>query len=147
VWKLYWEIVRLEHATPYDVIDMKCFAFNAAITAWQLTDWVYSDMTEAQRDRHSAKSLKAFQRAVRDQCRAIHLYRQIATASKHREVSLYLDKSVSAGVSFVQPSDGNRFGAWEVFIADGSNIRPALDVLEEARLYWFKFVSDLGWID
>jgi hypothetical protein len=38
VWKLYREIARLEHATPYDVIDMKCFAFNAAITAWQLTD-------------------------------------------------------------------------------------------------------------
>ena len=26
---------------PYNVIDMKCFAFNAAVTAWHLTDWVF----------------------------------------------------------------------------------------------------------
>jgi hypothetical protein len=99
VWKLYWEIVRLHHATPHDVIDMKCFAFNAAVTAWQLTDWVYGDMTQAQRDRHGIKSKRAFQDMARDQCRAIHLCRQIATASKHREVTLHVDKSVGAGVA------------------------------------------------
>ena len=49
VWKLYWEIERLHHATPHNVIDMKCFAFNAAVTAWALTDWVFLEMTQAQR--------------------------------------------------------------------------------------------------
>ena len=33
VWKLYWEIARIHHASPRDIIDMKCFAFNAAVTA------------------------------------------------------------------------------------------------------------------
>jgi hypothetical protein len=39
VWKLYWEIARIQHASPHDIVDMKCFAFNAAVTAWQLADW------------------------------------------------------------------------------------------------------------
>jgi hypothetical protein len=49
LWKLDWEIARLLHATPHDIIDMKCFAFNAAVTAWQLADWVFEDMTIEQR--------------------------------------------------------------------------------------------------
>jgi hypothetical protein len=56
VWKLYWELVRLHHATLKDVIDMKCFAFNAAVMAWQSTDRVYGDMTQAQRARHGIAS-------------------------------------------------------------------------------------------
>jgi hypothetical protein len=57
VWKLYWEITRLHEATPHDPIDMKCFAFNAAVTAWHLADWVFEDMTLTQRGRHQVKSL------------------------------------------------------------------------------------------
>lgn len=65
VWKLDWEIARLLHATPHDVIDMKCFAFNAASTAWHLTEWVYENMTPAQRSQHGVVSLKEFKSLVR----------------------------------------------------------------------------------
>ena len=145
VWKLYWEIERLHHATPHNVIDMKCFAFNAAVTAWALTDWVFLEMTPAQRDRHGAGSLSEFQKLARKQCRALHLCRQIATASKHRTVTLHADRSVSTEIS-VTPVPGE-FGTWEIVIRDGAATHLAVDVLEQARLYWYRFISELGLID
>jgi hypothetical protein len=47
-WKLYWEVARM-NAAPQDIIDLKCFAFNAAVTAWQLTDWTFDDMSAKQK--------------------------------------------------------------------------------------------------
>lgn len=145
VWKLYWEIERLHHATPHNVIDMKCFAFNAAVTAWALTDWVFLEMTPAQRDRHGAGSLSEFQKLARKQCRALHFCRQIATASKHRTVILHADRGVSTDIS-VTPVPGE-FGTWEIVIRDGAATHLAVDVLEQARLYWYRFISELGLID
>lgn len=145
VWKLYWEIERLHNAMPHDVIDMKCFAFNAAVTAWHLTDWVFEDMTPTQRAQHGTTSLKGFQNYVRQQCRSIHLCRQIATASKHRVVTLHVDQGVDAGIVFGAQKDG-QFASWSIVVKDGAVIHPALDVLENARLYWHQFISSLGLI-
>src|ERR1700730_17871359 len=91
VWKLDWEIARILHASPQDIIDMKCFAFNAAVTAWQLTDWVFDDMTVLQRQRRAISSLSELQQLVRSECRALHLCHRIATASKHRIVAHHHD--------------------------------------------------------
>ena len=104
VWKLDWEIARLLHATPHDVIDMKCFAFNAASTAWHLTEWVYENMTPAQRS-------------------------QLAAQLHHG------GPAVGARITPVPQREG-QFAAWEIVVTDGATTYPALDVLEEARLYW-----------
>ena len=117
---------------PYNVIDMKCFAFNAAVTAWHLTDWVFEEMTPAQRDHHQIRSLAEFQRLARKQCRALHLCRQIATASKHRTVTLHVDRDVSTDVSVTPvPQSGGQFGtSWQMVIRDGATTHFAIDVLE-----------------
>jgi hypothetical protein len=141
-WKLYWEIARLGYATPRDPIDMKCFAFNGAVTAWCLTDWVFEEMTTAQRDHYHRGTLREFQDLAREQCRALHLCRQIATASKHRTVRLHVDPAVGAALS-VEPVTN----AWEIVITDGATTHQAIDVLEEARLYWYHFLSKLGLMD
>lgn len=152
VWKLYWEIERLKYATPRDPIDMKCFAFNGAVTAWCLTDWVFEEMTTAQRD-HYHGSLTEFQNLARKQCPALHLCRQIATASKHRTVRIHADRAVGTAVS-VEPVPQSEEqtgtwerGIWEIVITDGATTHRAVDVLEEARVYWYGFLSDLGLID
>jgi hypothetical protein len=145
-WKLYWEIARLHHATPHDVTDMKCFAFNAAVTAWHLTDWVFEDMTPAQRSQYGTP-LKAFQNFVRRQCRPIHLCRQIATASKHRSVILHADQDVGAGIDVKPHVEGQFSASWNIYVTDGAVTYPALDVLEESRLYWYRFISGLGLMD
>ena len=141
-WKLDWEIAGLCLREPHDVIDMKYFAFNAAVTAWTLTDWVFEDMTLAQRSHHRVRSQSEFQKLARDQCRALHLCRQVATASKHRTVDKYPDPSVSAGVN-VRPGC-QTICEWEIVITDGTTTRLAVDVLEEAKAYWYRFIPKLG---
>jgi len=132
---------------------MNYFAFNAAVTAWALTDWVFEDMTSAQRDRHRVRSRSEFQKLARDQCRALHLCRQVATASKHRTVDKYPDPGVSAGVNIRPvPQTEGRVGTWEpladweIVITDGATTRLAVDVLEEARSFWYRFIPKLGLI-
>jgi hypothetical protein len=145
VWKLYWEIERLNHATPHDIIDMKCFAFNAAVTAWHLTDWVFEDMTEEQRYKRSISKLDDLQKLVRKECRALHLCRQIATASKHRSVRFHYDPDVATSVELdATPID--QWPKWRLVILDSGNSYPAIDVFEEARMYWYQFLSGLGLI-
>jgi predicted RNA-binding protein YlxR (DUF448 family) len=88
-----------------------------------------------------------------NQCRALHLCRQVATASKHRTVDKYPDPSVSAGVN-VRPAPQTEgrvgtwkpFADWEIVITDGTTTRLAVDVLEEARAYWYRFIPKLGLI-
>jgi hypothetical protein len=145
-WKLEWEIVRFNKASPHDIIDMKCFAFNAAVTAWQLTDWVFEDMSDEHRRQFGLSKLPDLQNLVRKQCRALHLCRQIATASKHRVVKLkYYDDSVSTRVDF-DHADARRWPKWELVTIDGDKSYPAIDVFEEVRLYWYKFLCGLGLI-
>lgn len=145
IWKLYWEIARLDHATPHDVIDMKCFAFNAAITAWQLSDWIFEDMSAEQRRQFGISTSAALKNLACEQCRALHLCRQIATASKHRVVKVHYDDSISTKID-LDRTDRDHWPKWGLVIIDGDKSYPAIDVFEEARMYWYKFLCKLGLI-
>jgi hypothetical protein len=65
------------------VHQLKDSAFNAAVTAWHLCDWVFNDMTPEQRAKLNFRNLADLQEHVRENCRALYLCRQAATASKH----------------------------------------------------------------
>jgi hypothetical protein len=138
-WKLYWEVARM-NAAPQDIIDLKCFAFNAAVTAWQLTDWTFDDMSAKQKKDRGVVALVDFQNLVRSMCRPLHLCARIATASKHRIVrSQHHDPSVTTAVQ--RTATG-----WELLIMDGSTTYQASDVFEEARMFWFRYLTELGLI-
>jgi hypothetical protein len=124
---------------------MKCFAFNAAVTAWHLADWVFEDMSDEQRRQFGISTFTDLQTLAREQCRALHLCRQIATASKHRVVRVRYDDSVSTRVDFNR-ADAPHWPKWGLVIIDGDKSYPAIDVFEEARLYWYKFLCGLGLI-
>jgi hypothetical protein len=144
--KLDWKIVRILHATPRDIIDMKCFAFNAAVTAWQVTDWVFDDMTADQKQSRGISSLTDFQKLVSSECRALHLCQWTAAASKHRVVTnRYHDPKVVTAVRSAPVASGH-FPNWELVIIDGNIERDACDVFEEARMYWYRFLTALGLI-
>jgi len=146
VWKLDWEIIRILHATPRDIIDMKCFAFNAAVTAWQLTDWVFDDMTAGQKQSRGISSLTDLQKLVCSECRALHLCQWIATASKHRVVNnRHHDPTVTTAVRSAPVASGHSPN-WELIIIDGDTEHDACDVFEEARMYWYQFLTALGLI-
>jgi hypothetical protein len=86
--KLKREIERFS-AAGNNIETRKDFAFNAAVTAWHLCDWVFEDMTEAHCDKFNIHSRKQMQDYARTQCRALHLCRQVATASKHYTVAKF----------------------------------------------------------
>lgn len=101
--KFHWEIMRLKEALTekpeklgYVHAPSYC-AFNCAVTAWHIADWVWQSADAHHEDLLSRfglpltvddkKNFSLFQRGIRQTSRAIHICRQLATGSKHMTVS------------------------------------------------------------
>ena len=73
----YLTVARSGECDPVKVLDvvdtLKDAAFNASVTAWHLTDWIYNDMTVERRERLGPTGLLAFQELARTQCRELRL--------------------------------------------------------------------------
>lgn len=153
--KLEWEIEGLK-ATPQHAADELVWrAFNAAVTAWQISDWVWEELTPAQMAALNVVSKTGLQNKARDECRAIHLCRQIATASKHREVGLFPDPKVETIVSAAPTLPGLRVSstaeiftttatAWKIKIRDDGVEKDAVAVFEQAADYWCQLIYGHG---
>ena len=159
--KLEWEIEGLRKA-PNHPDEMAFRAFNGFVTAWHLSDWVWKSMTEGQREAlrtdwavANMKDDGSFRGELRKQSRVIALCREIATASKHVEVTHGADETVdaitSAAVDNVVDNDGNMVVTgdaqpvvvtkWELMVLDRDQKRPVLEVLEQALSFWTQFIQ------
>ena len=157
--KLEWEIRTLRLATNSDVESLIYGAFNAFVTAWHLGDWVWENMTEEERkalwkdwalDKPCVKG--EFIGELRGRNRNLAICREIATASKHFEVTRMPDNTVDAIVSasvdrVTAESEVEMIGdtiapetRWILKIADGNAERPVLDVLVAAQSFWTEFI-------
>jgi hypothetical protein len=114
------------------VEELKDIAFNASVTAWQLGDWVFNDMTAEQRKRLGFKDIKALQEHARTNCRALYLCRHAATASKHWEVRQHSDPNVRTVVA--------QENGWRVFFVDDNKRTAADQVFAEALDFWTNFI-------
>src|SRR5262245_17365437 len=114
--------------------ELKDIAFNASVTAWQLGDWVFKDMTAEQRTRLGFKDIKALLKHARTNCPALYLCRNAATASKHLEVTQHHDPNVQTVVTHEN--------GWRVFFVDkDKNERAGADeVFVEALHFWTQFI-------
>jgi hypothetical protein len=86
--KLEREIKRYRETDASDsaaAAEMTDLAFKISVTARHLCDWVFEDMTADQRKKNIQK-LSDLQKLAREH-RPLHLCRQLATGSKHWEVS------------------------------------------------------------
>jgi hypothetical protein len=83
----------------WDAAVLAYRGFNAAVTAWQISDWLWEDMTDSQRKAIGVAHRTALQNKARRECRALHCCRQIATAHKHAKVTLFPDPTVESAVS------------------------------------------------
>ncbi|MCP3460597.1 hypothetical protein [Bradyrhizobium sp. CCGUVB23] len=119
------------------VDQLKDSAFNAAVTAWQLCDWVFNDMTPEQRQKLKISSLGDLQTHARDNCRALYLCRHAATASKHWEVSHKPDPDVQVEVWHDETG-------WTIHFVDGANSQSAYVVFECTRAFWNEFIRGHG---
>jgi hypothetical protein len=116
------------------VFQLTDSAFNASVTAWQIGDWVFNDMTSEQRSKFGFKELVDVQKYAMEQCRALYLIRHAATASKHWIVSKYADPTVQVIVT------GK--GGWNASFMDGDKETPASLVFMMARDFWYHYIVD-----
>ena len=153
--KLRWEIAGFERSQRnkglYRHLLPAYHAFNCAVTAWHMTDWIWeyvgpdSQVDLATTYKLKNVNLRSFQDAVAQMSRAINACQEIANGSKHREVRRKrADPYVRAEEAWaeLEPSatDARRYGTvW--LIRDQSGVRPALDVFREAADYWCGVLS------
>ena len=153
--KLLWEIDGLNRSlsvwTRTEGFPTAIFAaFNTAVTAWHITDWLWLSRAEtrealarrfnldsAEVDPHS---LSRFQDAVAADCRALYVCREIAHGSKHMRRTKF-DHAVKASAHWypvlekigrAEPGDL----VMSLTITDGERQRDAERFFIDAFAYW-----------
>ena len=129
-------------------------AYNFAVTAWHMTDWVWQhERTKSPGNTRSFgfSSVATFQNFITRDCRDLDICSDLANGSKHFEVErrdrAVIDTDVSLGPSFVldvSRLDIDALGGppiLKVRLADGSSKR-AEDVFKGAVSYWFRFFRE-----
>jgi hypothetical protein len=137
----YRDVAGRDEAEPEALFNLvnrlKDSAFNAAVTAWHLCDWVFNDMTVEQRQQLKFSRLADLQNYVREKCRSLHLCRQAATASKHWTVNNHPDPEVEIIVTAEERG-------WTVYFIDGGHKNNGEDVFQIALAFWTNFIWHHG---
>jgi len=166
--KLLWEVSELTDAMSVWVDNEEFpkaifIAFNAVVTAWHITDWVWQLSKErrqilaahygfayAETDTGIRRGLERFQEAVTKDCRALHVCREIANGSKHMRRKK-ADPDVKAKAEWHQALE--RVGVVNIgdyvmtlTITDGTETLDAVKWFIEAFGYWEKLFREHNWI-
>ena len=157
--KLEWELAGLKSADNQDLSHLAFAAFNTAITAWHLSDWVWADMSDAQRAELSEnwktplKGIGDFRARLRQENRSIAICREIATASKHVSVTQSPEPNIAtvASAKASQVMNGSDIvvvgesaivvSTWTLKIIDGGNIDEFIAVVNSALEFWSDFIE------
>jgi len=163
--KLHWEIVQLKKAIvskPEKIAYTHApayLAFNCAVTAWHLADWVWEASASDQRAEilrrlrcgAAEASKSTFQKAIMERCRAIHICRQIATGSKHMTVTQHPDPNVRVEMRWDSaPARAGELKAgdplaryyYRLVIHDSGVERSAVEIFEEALNTWNRWLEE-----
>ena len=111
-------------------------AYNFAVTAWHMTDWVWEGSSAEQPAEifarlagTGARRKTAFQNGARKRSRAIHICRQIATGSKHVTVTDHPEPHVRAEIRWKRSEESGH--PYSLVISDSDKEQPALDVFRQ----------------
>lgn len=144
-------------ARPYEVAAFH--AFNVAVTAWHLTDWIWGFLDEKERVQMVADfefesqvlGLRDFQRAVRKKSRALEICWEVANGSKHftthedSKVETQVDVKVnSATVGEFRAGQPLQTFSYEFIINWNGQVLEAVKVFEEARDFWGRLLNTAG---
>jgi hypothetical protein len=136
--KLRWELNNLFSRQRLDIAVCQYHAFNCAVTAWHVTDWLWLDIIPEVRARLEEKTQRRlnrceeFQAYVRDACPELKLCHQIANGSKHCLLEHKPDAAISAGIS-----GGEGYDYGNPIIMEGETPHLADKVFNTA-LVWFR---------
>jgi hypothetical protein len=149
--KLEREIDRFDAADGGDIEARIDLAFNIVVTAWHLCDWVFPDLTPAQKSSLQIADLSDLQAIARRQCRALHLCRPAATASKHWKVTNHHDPDVAVivtatpiGATAASPLPLHEAPSWYLYFVDGEKTHAAEEIFEGALEFWTQFIYRHG---
>jgi hypothetical protein len=171
--KLYWEVRNLHRAlecAPENLGEVHAaayIAFNCSVTAWHLTDWVWTTATKTDREQllsrlglavsgDDKKDFSRFQSELRERYRALHIARQIATGSKHTKVTVHPDPKVRtkmqwdvhrARVGELTAGSALSIFRYGLLVSDDGKERPAIDVFEETVRVWQRLLSEWGFVE
>jgi hypothetical protein len=155
--KLEWEAESLDRHVSYggNLSEATYWATNAAVTAWHIVDWVWADMSEAQRQVLGAKigvtlsgnkGQERFEEYIARN-RDLHICRAIALTAKHSvlqpksaarferveaEVTLSTTMTLAGGLPPSNP--------YELIVKVDSAPENILTVLYRASSWWEGFV-------
>jgi hypothetical protein len=154
--KLQWEIDQL--GVPVDQETVASYrAFNCAVTAWSICDWVWNAAAPDLRERLRAESpnpnangSEPLASSLREQSRELAICQQLANGSKHFILDRHNDATVSsyrsASVSFYLSDDGKTHSVptYGIFIEDGDRTYSDLALFSRARDFWHGFFKRYG---
>jgi hypothetical protein len=154
--KLHWEIVQL--GLPVNEEAVASYrAFNCAVTAWSISDWVWNaaspDLRQQLRSespKPEASDAECFASLLREQSRELAICQQLANGSKHFVLDKHNDEAVSsyrtASVSLYLAENGESHAVptHGVFIEDGDRTYSHLGLFSRARDYWHDFFKRYG---
>jgi hypothetical protein len=159
VTKLYAEIQQLTESlsvwTKSESFPTPLFiAWNAAVTAWHLTDWLWASNQDTRvllskkygfnydeaTDNGREKGLQKFQKIVREKCRELHVCEEIANASKHMRRRTN-DPDIRAAIEWLEaPKDVGHVKkgdlVMDLVIHDKETKTDAQLIFIEAAGYW-----------
>jgi hypothetical protein len=141
--KLWWEIEA--YRDEPDLQPKLWRAFNCAVTAWHISDWLWKERRDAGLD---VGDLLKFQNTMQNRSRELRLCKHIATASKHRGVDRRRDPTIRVIVRSKDTAGGTSSAEidhsqhWEIMISDQSGESDALEVFFKAQQFWDAEIHD-----
>lgn len=162
--KLKWEVQDFEDSSKPEVLSAAewfssvCHAYNCAVTAWHISDWVWHcdasiqpSLPKVLTSWNKNNDLAQFQEAIRQQSIEIAICYQLCTAAKHWNmfpqvndptVIATQDVCVQAGPSAL--SSGRNGFKVNFQVAHSGRSYLLADVFKEADRFWSSFLAKHG---
>jgi hypothetical protein len=140
--KLWWEIGAYQKET--DLQPKLWRAFNCAVTAWHVSDWLWRERRDA--GLFQGDVMK-FQAMMQDRSRDLRFCKHIATASKHAgvrkpDLTIQVDVRAKDTPEQVPFAEIDHTQHWEIVISDSSGEYDALEVFFKAQEFWDAEIRD-----
>jgi hypothetical protein len=153
--KLDWELDQFNNLAHQDDNLSSYRAFNCAVTAWSICDWVWNAESEEVRaalraasPTPDAKGSEVLAALLRSECRELAICQQLANGAKHFRRDRHNDPTVASqrlpGVSLYISRDGSDSRIVSnvgVFIQDRSITYSDIGLFSRARDYWQEFFN------
>jgi hypothetical protein len=151
--KLDWELDQYNNPVQ-NIESLSSYrAFNCAVTAWSICDWVWNSGGEEVRaavraasPNADAKGSEILAALLRSECRELAICQQLANGAKHFRRDRHNDPDVASqrlpGVALYISKDGSDSRVVPnvgVFIQDGSITYSDIGLFSRARDYWQEF--------